>query len=130
MGPGRRRSALLLVAVISVNASYTVMVPFVPLLEERVGAGPGIIALTFALFAAAKMLAQPGGGWAVDRWRAGHVAFVALIIAAAGIVLTALARDPVTLLAARILWGVGEGLVSPALYAGMSSLCSHYEIST
>ncbi|HSV67711.1 MAG TPA: MFS transporter [Mycobacteriales bacterium] len=130
MGPGQRRVALILVAVISVNASYTVLIPFVPDLEGRVGAGPAVIALTFALFAAAKALAQPVGGWWVDRWRASTVAFVALIIAAAGIVLTALARDSLTLLAGRVFWGVGEGLVSPALYAGMTALCRHYGIST
>ena len=44
--------------------------------------------------------------------------------------LTALARDAVTLLAGRVIWGVGEGLVSPALYAGMSALCQNYGIST
>jgi MFS family permease len=130
MGPGQRRAALLLLAVISVNASYTVLIPFVPELEDRVGAGPATIALAFALFAAAKMLAQPGGGWWVDRWSPGKVALSSLLVAAAGITLTALAADSATLLAGRILWGVGEGLVSPALYAGMAALCRRYEIST
>ncbi|QFZ21208.1 MFS transporter [Saccharothrix syringae] len=130
MGPGQRRAALLLIAVISVNASYTVLIPFVPDLEERVGAGPTVIALMFALFAATKTLFQPVGGWWVDRWDAKNVAFVSLLIAAAGIVVTAFAGDSATMLAGRALWGVGEGLVSPALYAGMASLCRHYEIST
>jgi MFS family permease len=130
MRPVQRRVALLLLAVISVNASYTVLIPFVPDLEDRVSAGSTVIALTFALFAAAKMLVQPLGGWWVDRWRPGHVALVSLIIAAAGMVLTAVAVDPMTLLAGRVLWGVGEGLVSPALYAGMLALCVHDGIST
>ncbi|MFI9720157.1 MFS transporter [Streptomyces sp. NPDC052396] len=130
MGPGRRRAALLLIAVISVNASYTVMIPFVPDLEDRVDAGPVLIALTFALFAAAKALAQPVGGWWVDRWRADRVALLSMLTAALGIVLTALARDGFSLLAARVCWGIGEGLVSPALYAGMAALCRQYRIST
>lgn len=129
MGAGRRRALLLLVAVISVNASYTVLIPFVPDLEERVGAGPGTIALVFALFAAAKALFQPLGGWWVDRWRPRAVACVALNIAAAGIVLTAFADDAVTLLVGRFVWGIGEGLVTPALYAGMSALCKRYDIA-
>jgi len=123
------RALLLLVAVISVNASYTVLIPFVPELEERVGAGPVTIALVFALFAAAKALFQPVGGAWVDRWRPRTVACVALNIAAVGIVLTAFAQDSVTLLAGRFVWGIGEGLVTPALYAGMSALCRRYDIS-
>jgi len=130
MGVGQRRAVLLLIAVISVNASYTVLIPFVPDLEERVGAGPVTIALMFALFAAAKSLFQPVGGWWVDRWRPGPVACVALNIAAAGIVLTAFAGDSVTLLVGRFLWGIGEGLVTPALYAGMSALCRVHGLST
>jgi MFS family permease len=125
-----RRALLLLVAVISVNASYTVLIPFVPDLEERVGAGPVTIALVFALFAAAKALFQPVGGAWVDRWRPRAVACVALNIAAVGIVLTAFATDSVTLLAGRFVWGIGEGLVTPALYAGMSALCRRYDISS
>ncbi|TDV54916.1 MFS transporter [Actinophytocola oryzae] len=127
---GQRRALLLLLAVISVNASYTVLIPFVPDLETRVGAGPVTIALMFALFAAAKALFQPVGGAWVDRWRPRAVACVALNVAAVGIVLTAFAGDPVTLLVGRFVWGIGEGLVTPALYAGMSALCRRYEISS
>jgi MFS family permease len=35
----------------------------------------------------------------------------------------------VTLLAGRFVWGIGEGLVTPALYAGMSALCKRYDIA-
>ncbi len=129
MAAGRSRALLLIVAVISVNASYTVLIPFVPDLEERVGAGPVTIALVFALFAAAKALFQPVGGWWVDRWRPRAVACFALNVAAVGIVLTAFATDAVTLLAGRFVWGIGEGLVTPALYAGMSALCKRYDIA-
>lgn len=129
MGAGGRRALLLLVAVISVNASYTVLIPFVPDLEERVGAGPVTIALVFAVFAAAKALFQPVGGAWVDRWRPRAVACVALNVAAVGIVLTAFATDSVTLLIGRFVWGIGEGLVTPALYAGMSALCKRYDIA-
>jgi MFS family permease len=130
MGAGQRRALLLLVAVLSVNASYTVLIPFVPDLEERIGAGPVTIALMFALFAAAKALFQPVGGWWVDRWRPRAVACVALNVAAVGIVMTAFAEDSVTLLVGRFVWGIGEGLVTPALYAGMSALCGRYAISS
>lgn len=130
MKPGERRAALLLGAIVSVNASYTVLIPFVPDLQGRVGAGPTVIALTFSLFAAAKAVFQPVGGMWVDRWRPANVGCLSLLIAAVGIVITALARDPVMLLAGRICWGIGEGLVTPALYAGMYALCRHYGLST
>jgi len=130
MSGGRWRTALLLIAVISVNASYTVLIPFVPDLEERVQASPMTIALVFALFAATKALSQPIGGWWIDRWQARNVACVSLLVATAGIVVTAFADDSATLLLGRALWGVGEGLVSPALYAGMSALCATYRIPT
>lgn len=128
--PGRSRAALLFGALLSVNASYTLLIPFVPDLEERAGANPTVVALTFAIFAGAKAAAQPFGGMWVDRWRPGDVGCVALLIAAAGIVVTAIARDPATLLAGRALWGVGEGLVTPALYAGMAALCRRYDLPT
>ncbi|HEY3609625.1 MAG TPA: MFS transporter [Pseudonocardiaceae bacterium] len=130
MKSGERRAALLLGAVVSVNASYTLLIPFVPDLRDRAGAGPTVIALTFALFAGAKAACQPVGGMWVDRWAPNKVSCLSLLIAATGIVITALARDPVTLLAGRTCWGVGEGLVTPALYAGMSLLCRHYGLST
>jgi MFS family permease len=125
-GPGGRRGALLLAVVVSVNASYTVLIPLVPELRDRARATPAVIALTFALFAGAKALAQPLGGRWVDRWRPGPVACVALLTAAAGIVVTALARDPLTLLAGRICWGAGEGVVTPAIYAGLTLVCGRY----
>lgn len=130
MGAGQRRALLLLLAVISVNASYTVLIPFVPGLEDRVGAGPVTLALMFALFAAAKALFQPVGGAWVDRWRPRAVACVALNVAAVGIVITAVAGNSMTLLIGRFVWGIGEGLVTPALYAGMSALCRRYDISS
>lgn len=130
MHPSRLRAATLLVAVVSVNASYTVLIPFIGELGTRAHAGPAVIAGTFALFAAAKTLAQPVGGWWVDRWRPGAVACCSLTVCGVGTVITALARDPVTLLTGRVVWGVGEGLVCPALYAGMSALCARYDIPT
>lgn len=130
MSPGGSRAALLFGALLSVNASYTLLIPFVPDLEERAGANPTVVALTFAVFAGAKAAAQPFGGMWVDRWRPGDVGCVALLIAAAGIVVTAVARDPALLLAGRALWGIGEGLVTPALYAGMTALCRRYDLPT
>ena len=128
-GPGERRAALLLATVASVNASYTVLIPLVPELRHRTDAGPTVIALTFALFAGAKAAVQPVAGRWVDRWRPGPVACVSLMVAAAGIAVTALAHDPLTLLSGRACWGAGEGGVTPALYTGLMSLCQRYRLA-
>lgn len=127
-GPGERRAALLLATVASVNASYTVLIPLVPELRHRAGAGPAVIALTFALFAGAKAVVQPVAGRWVDRWRPGPVACVSLMVAAVGIAVTALAHDPLALLSGRACWGAGEGGVTPALYTGLMSLCERYRL--
>ncbi|HEX3648950.1 MAG TPA: MFS transporter, partial [Pseudonocardiaceae bacterium] len=81
-------------------------------------------------FAAAKATTQPFGGLWVDRWQPGGVGCVALLVAAAGIAVTAIAHAPLVLLAGRVCWGVGEGLVTPALYSGLTLLCRRYGMST
>ncbi len=124
------RVSLLLTSLVSVNASYAVLIPFVPELQRDIGATPFVIGLAFTLFAAGKLLAQPIGGMWVDRWGPRTVAFLSLLLVAAGTVTTALADGPGTLLLGRVAWGLGEGLLTPALYAGMTYLCHHHELSS
>lgn len=124
------RVGLLLTTVVSVNASYTVLIPFVPELQQRIGATPSVIALAFTLFAAGKLLAQPVGGLWVDRLGPRTVAFLSLLLVTAGTTTTALAGDPGMLLLGRAVWGLGEGLLTPALYAGMTYLCQRHRLST
>lgn len=66
----------------------------------------------------------------MDRWQARHVAFGSLLVVVTGILTTAYARDQAVLLAGRACWGVGEGLLTPALYVGATLLCRRYALST
>ena len=126
----RLRVAALLGTVVCVNAAYTVLIPFVPELPARLGASQFAVGLAFTLFAGGKLLAQPVGGVAVDRWGPRGVAVLALGLVAAGTVATALAGDTGTLLVGRTAWGLGEGVLTPALYAGMTHLCHRYQLPT
>lgn len=124
------RVALLLSTVVSVNAAYTVLIPFVPELQHRIGASPLVVGLAFTLFAAGKLVAQPVGGLWVDRYGPRAVAVMALLIVAAGTAVTALADNSEVLLLGRAVWGLGEGVLTPALYAGMTHLCQRDGWST
>jgi MFS family permease len=127
---GRLRVALLLATVVSVNAAYTVLIPFVPELQQRIGASPWLIGLAFTLFAAGKLLAQPIGGLLVDRRGPRAVAVLALLVVAVGTATTALADNGGVLLLGRVAWGLGEGVLTPALYAGMTYLCERDQLSS
>src|SRR5580692_7325981 len=64
----RWRFAAILVAVISVNTAYTVLIPLVPQIERHAGLTESGISLVFAIYAGAKAVAQPLGGLWADRW--------------------------------------------------------------
>ncbi len=122
--------ALLLSTVVAVNGAYTALIPFVPELHARIHAGPTAIGLVFTLFAGAKLLTQPIGGFLADRCGPRIVAVSSLAFVTAGTVATALAGNTATLLIGRTAWGIGEGMLTPALYAGVTYLCSTYHIPT
>ncbi|CAG6398018.1 MFS transporter [Streptomyces cocklensis] len=126
--PARLRVGLLLAGILSANASYTVLIPFVPELERRVHMDGLGLALTFALFAAAKALFQPVGGVWSDRWQARSVAWVGLAVVALSVTWLAVATSQWEVLGARIAWGAGEGILTPALYHGATLLCSAHDI--
>lgn len=126
--PARLQVGLLLAGILSANASYTVLIPFVPELERRVHMDGLGLALTFALFAAAKALFQPVGGMWSDRWQARSVAWVGLAAVALSVTWLAVATSQWEVLGARIAWGAGEGVLTPALYHGATLLCSAHDI--
>ncbi|GIJ28774.1 hypothetical protein Vqi01_39360 [Micromonospora qiuiae] len=121
---------MLLLAVSSVNAAYTVLIPLVPQIERDAGLDKAGIALMFAVYAGAKAVAQPFGGLWVDRWRTGQVALLSLLLIALCVYLLAIARTPLAVLAARTAWGVGAGLLTPTLYQGVTELCVRYAVPT
>lgn len=119
---------MILLTVMSVNAAYTVLIPLVPQIQRRAGLTETGVSLVFAIYAGAKAVAQPLGGLWTDRWSARRVALVALLMVAAFVCLLATARTAAGVLAARAGWGVGEGLLTPALYQGTADLCARSAI--
>lgn len=119
---------MIFLAVISVNTAYTVLIPLVPQIERRAGLTETGISLVFAIFAGARAVTQPLGGLLTDRWSAGWVSLLAVLVVAVCVCLLAAARTPAAILAARAGWGVGEGLLTPALYQGTTNLCARYDI--
>lgn len=113
-----RRTALprLLFAVALANMAYTVLVPFVPLLADRFDMSPLQIGIAFGGFAAAKAVVQPFGGRLVDRWGGLPVAFGGLCVAATATLALATSTNATSIVAFRVLWGVGEGFAMPGLY--------------
>ncbi|AUX24485.1 uncharacterized protein SOCEGT47_050230 [Sorangium cellulosum] len=123
---GGRRAGIqlgaLLVAAALCNVAYTILIPFVPTLQHRFGMTPAAIGLTFGAFSATKALAQPLGGWTVDRLCARTVAVAGLLVSAAATAALAGARDTGEVIGYRILWGLGDGFAAPALYRLASAL--------
>ncbi|MDF8263218.1 MFS transporter [Luteipulveratus flavus] len=119
-----RRTALprLLFAVALANMAYTVLVPFVPLLADRFDMSPLQIGVAFGGFAAAKAVVQPFGGRLVDRWGGLPVSVGGLCLAATATLALATSTNATSIVAFRVLWGIGEGFAMPGLYQLTSQL--------
>lgn len=112
----RLETGALLAAALVTNIAYTILIPYVPHLEQTLGLDVMTIGGVFAGFALAKMLFQPLGGILVDRAEARRVAIAGLIISAHATFFLAFAREGWEFLALRLIWGMGEGIAAPALY--------------
>ena len=106
--------ALLPCAVLFLSSlSYGAILAFVP-----VELGPGKTGTYFLLYAVSILAVRPFAGRLSDRHGRVAVAVPGLLLGAAGVVGTGLARDPLFLAAAAVLYGVGmAGLTFPALVA-------------
>jgi MFS family permease len=78
------------------------------------------IGLVFSAFAYPYLVIQIIGGWITDRFGARRTLIVCGIIWAGATVLTGLAAGFASLIAARILLGLGEGATFPAATAAMA----------
>lgn len=112
--PRRARAAVL--AVFFVNgAALGVWVPHIPLVQTRLGLGPGALGLALLGIGAGSLLGMPSAGVLVARWGSRRVT------AAAGIVFPALVAFPIlapsfaVLAAGLFLFGFGNGLLDVAM---------------
>jgi len=118
----RARLVGLLIAAGIQNVAYTILIPFVPILQGRFHMTALAIGLAFAGFTAAKAVAQPFGGWLVDRFDARLAGTAGLLLAALATGGLAFATSGQHIIGLRLLWGLGEGLAIPALYRLVSQL--------
>lgn len=112
----RTKIAALLGAAVVTNVAYTILIPFVPVLEERFGMDALMIGAAFAGFSLTKSLIQPVGGVLVDRLRARPVAVAALFLGSLAIMGIAFADTGWQVIVLRLLWGFAEGVTVPALF--------------
>jgi MFS family permease len=121
--------AALLATLVVANTAYTVIIPYIGSLQRGYHASELAIGSLFAIFAAARALLQPVGGWVVERIGVRPSALLAQGIVAAGIV--AFAESPTlgALMASRVVWGAGEGLLTPVLYVAATRIARTYGIS-
>ncbi|GGQ67923.1 hypothetical protein GCM10010166_42390 [Couchioplanes caeruleus subsp. azureus] len=118
--------ATVLSTVVGVNIGYMAVLPFLPRLAADLSLDRTGLLIFVAGFGIAKVLAQPVGGWAADRWGQRVIGVTGLVVAAAGMVLVAVANDGGVALAGRLLWGAGDGLVSPAIYGAVGTISARY----
>ena len=110
------RGALLPCAVLFLSSlSYGAIIAFVPV---ELGSGPGRTGAYFTVYALSILFVRPVAGRLSDRHGRRAVVIPGLLVGAAGVALTGLARGPLALGAAAALYGVGiSGLSFPALTA-------------
>jgi MFS family permease len=110
------RGALLPCGVLFLSSlSYGAIIAFVPV---ELGSGPGRTGAYFGVYAVSILLVRPFAGRLSDRHGRRAVVVPGLLVGAAGVALTGLARGPLSLAAAAVLYGVGiSGLSFPALTA-------------
>ena len=110
------RGALLPCSVLFLSSlSYGAIIAFVPV---ELGPGPGRTGAYFGVYALSILLVRPFAGRLSDRHGRRTVVIPGLLVGAAGVALTGLARGPAALAVAAALYGIGiSGLSFPALTA-------------
>jgi MFS family permease len=94
--------------------TYGALTTFLPLHADARGLNPGVFFLVYAL--ALTLVRQPAGRLS-DRHGRGPVAALGLFIVAAALLTVALSHGLVGLAAAGVVYGIGQGIASPALIA-------------
>jgi MFS family permease len=97
------------------SLSYGAIIAFVPV---ELGSGPGRTGAYFGVYAVSILVVRPFAGRLSDRHGRRAVVVPGLLVGAAGVALTGLARGPLSLGVAAALYGIGiSGLSFPALTA-------------
>jgi MFS family permease len=117
---------ILLSTVVGINVGYTAVLPFLPEFSARLGFSSADLAIFFVGFAVAKIAAQPFGGWLADTWSPRGSGTLGLVLAVAGMVMVTQADTASPAIFGRLLWGVADGIVSPAVYGAVTAVSEKY----
>jgi MFS family permease len=105
-------------ATMAVNAGYAAAVTILPLHAADVwGAGAQQLGVMFSVFSLFGLAGAPLGGWIADKYGRTVVVGPALALVGAGAGATAMAGSQESMLAAIVVWGLGNSLISPGLNA-------------
>ena len=89
--------------------------------KQELGLSNTQLGFVFSAFAYPYLVLQIIGGWVADRFGARRTLFVCGIVWAGATILTGFAGGLVSMLAARVLLGLGEGATFPAATRAMSN---------
>ena len=81
------------------------------------GLGPGVAGIAVGLVAVGALVANPLAGRAVDAWGSRPVLQCGLVLAASGDLLLVRAHSPLTAGLSTALFGLGAGMILPALHS-------------
>ncbi|WP_101295534.1 MFS transporter [Halegenticoccus soli] len=116
------RLALLGAANLLDKSSTSIVVPLLPLYAERLGAGPILLGLVFALPTAVSALLSAPAGYVGDRLARKPLIVAGTALSAVGVVGLAFVSDPRWLLAFRAVDGVGSAMRTATTTAYLGDL--------
>ena len=103
--------------VMFTSAGFGMVLPFLPLYAEDLGASPVLIGLMVSAFAVGSGAASLAGGVVADRAGRKRSLTLGMLLFGVATLLLAFVRKPATFVALRALEGAGFGLIYPAANA-------------
>ncbi|MEQ1669900.1 MAG: MFS transporter, partial [Hyphomicrobium sp.] len=95
------------------NLDATVLATSLPAIAKDLGANPIHLKLALTTYLLAMAVFIPASGWMADRFGAKNVFRAAMVVFAAGSIACALSTGLWSLVAARILQGIGGAMMAP-----------------
>ncbi|QGG47863.1 MFS transporter [Heliorestis convoluta] len=99
-----------------------VQLPVMPLYAQLLGAGLFLTAVVTSAYSFANMLGNFGAGWCIGQIGRRNAIFFGLLLAAVGVFGYSIANDAYTLLAIRLIHGLGMAVVVPAAFSYLAEL--------
>jgi EmrB/QacA subfamily drug resistance transporter len=95
------------------NLDATVLATSLPAIAKDIGANPINLKLALTTYLLALAIFIPASGWMADRFGAKNIFRVAMVVFAAGSIACALSTGLGSLVAARVLQGMGGAMMTP-----------------